>query len=102
MAPTAEVYAIAPAIFRSYGISFLLLPLNIFSTFYFQALMRPAASFTISVTRGFLISGALILILPMTMGANALWFAMPITEVIVAAGVITLIVKCTNQMPNES
>lgn len=102
MAPTAEVYAIAPAIFRSYGISFLLLPLNIFSTFYFQALMRPAALFTISVTRGFLISGALILILPMTMGANALWFAMPITEVIVVAGVITLIVKCTNQMPNES
>ena len=32
MTPTDEILAIAPGIIRSYGISFLLLPLNIFST----------------------------------------------------------------------
>ncbi|MFR5071033.1 MAG: MATE family efflux transporter [Bianqueaceae bacterium] len=40
MAPTDGILEIAPAIIRSYGISFLLLPLNIFSTYYFQALMK--------------------------------------------------------------
>lgn len=35
MSPTREVLQIAPGIFRCYGISFLLLPLNIFSTYYF-------------------------------------------------------------------
>ena len=52
MTPTEEILAIAPDIICSYGISFLLLPFNIFSTYYFQALMRPMASFIVSVSRG--------------------------------------------------
>lgn len=52
MKPTEEVLQIAPSIMRCYGISFLLLPLNIFSTYYFQSLMKPAASFVVSVGRG--------------------------------------------------
>ena len=35
MTPTEEVLAIAPGIIRTYSLSFLLLPLNIFSTYYF-------------------------------------------------------------------
>ena len=57
VAPTEAVLEIAPFIIRCYGISFLLLPLNIFSTYYFQALMKPAASFLVSFARGTLISG---------------------------------------------
>ena len=44
MSPTEEVLRIAPSIIRCYAISFLLLPLNIFSTYYFQALMKPKAA----------------------------------------------------------
>ena len=84
MTPTAEVLEIAPAIFRCYGISFLLLPFNIFSTYYFQALMKPKAAFTVSVARGLVVSGILIYLLPVVAGADAIWFAMPITELIVA------------------
>lgn len=102
MTPTAEVTAIAPFILRSYGISFLLLPLNIFSTFYFQATMKPLLSSVISVARGLLISGALILLLPAVAGANSLWFAMPITEAIVAAGVVICILKFTKQLPEKA
>ncbi|WP_347559695.1 MATE family efflux transporter [Clostridium sp. AM58-1XD] len=40
MVPTEGVLAIAPFIVRAYGISFLLLPLNIFSTYYFQSIMN--------------------------------------------------------------
>lgn len=44
MTPTTEILDIAPTIIRCYGLSFLLLPLNIFSTYYFQALMKPRAN----------------------------------------------------------
>ena len=71
MTPTEEILAIAPNIIRSYGISFLLLPFNIFSTYYFQALMKPTASFLVSVGRGAVISGILIYLLPAVLGANA-------------------------------
>lgn len=93
MDPTQEVLRIAPAIIRSYCISFLLLPLNIFSTYYFQSLMKPGASFLISVSRGLVISGILIYLLPAVFGAHSLWFAMPLTELIVAAAVIVLMIK---------
>ena len=102
MTPTEEILAIAPAIIRCYGISFLLLPLNIFSTYYFQAVMKPAASFVVSVVRGALLSGILILLLPAAAGADALWFAMPITEAIVVIYVVVMMVKYTRELPQEA
>lgn len=84
MTQTESVMTIAPSIIRRYGISFLLLPLNIFSTYYFQALMKPRTSFVVSVARGAVISGGLIFLLPLLVGADAIWFAMPITELVVA------------------
>lgn len=99
MTPTDAIIAIAPNIIRSYGISFLLLPFNIFSTYYFQALMKPAASFLVSVGRGAVISGILIYLLPAALGANAIWFAMPITELIVAIAVAIAMIRYTNQLP---
>lgn len=95
MAPTEAIYRIAPFIMRSYGISFLLLPLNVFSTYYFQALMKPGTSFFVSVARGLAVSGALILLLPAVFGGNAMWFAMPITEIIVAVFAVFFIRKYT-------
>ena len=62
MSPTAAVLAIAPEIMRIYAVSFLLLPNNVFSTYYFQAMLRPGTSVIISVSRGIVISGALIML----------------------------------------
>ena len=45
MSPTPEILSMAPAIIRTYALSFLLLPFNIFSTYYFQAIMKPRAAF---------------------------------------------------------
>lgn len=98
MRPTDEIYRIAPYIMRSYGLSFILLPINIFSTYYFQSLMKPAASFFISVARGLVISGVLIYTLPLILGENSIWFAMTITEVVIAVPVILLIIKYTKKM----
>lgn len=80
MRPTAAILAMAPGIIRTYAVSFLLLPLNIFSTYYFQAILKPGAAFFASVARGLVISGALILLLPEVLGPAAIWWAMLVTE----------------------
>lgn len=93
MTPTDGIYRIAPFIMRCYGISFLLLPFNVFSTYYFQAIMKPGAAFFVSVSRGLVLSGSLIYLLPVCFGPNAIWFTMPITELIVATAVTYLMRK---------
>ena len=91
----------APAIVRTYALSFLLLPFNIFSTYYFQAIMKPAAAFVVSVARGLVISGILIMILPVVVSADALWFAMPVTELLVAVYAAVMIRKDTRALPES-
>ena len=98
MAPTPEILAMAPAIIRTYALSFLLLPFNIFSTYYFQAIMKPTAAFIVSVTRGLVISGILILLLPILTGADSLWFAMPVTELLVTIYAVVAIRKYTRAL----
>ena len=98
MKPTAVILEMAPSIIRYYSISFILLPLNIFSTYYFQALMKPKAAFNVSVFRGVIISGILIMLLPIVSGTNSIWFAMPITEFLVAMYATYMIVKYTRAM----
>ena len=101
MTPTERILQIAPAIIRSYGLSFLLLPFNIFSTYYFQSLMKPTTSFIVSVARGAVISGILILILPILAPASSIWFAMPITELIVAVFVAIMMMRYTRELASE-
>ena len=99
MAPTPEILNQAPAIVRTYALSFLLLPFNIFSTYYFQAIMQPRAAFVVAVARGLVISGFLILILPVLAGADSIWFAMPVTELLVALYAASAIRKYTKALP---
>lgn len=98
MTPTEEILNIAPTIIRTYGLSFLLLPLNIFSTYYFQALMKPRTAFIVSVARGLVISGILIMLLPL-IRAELLWFTMPVTEVIVAVFAVCAMIRYTRDLP---
>ncbi len=98
MSPTDEILAMAPAIIRAYALSFLLLPFNIFSTYYFQAIMQPIVAFIVSVARGLVISGILILVLPAVVSAGSLWFAMPITELAVACYVAIAMRRYTRRL----
>lgn len=83
MKPSAAILEIAPGIISTYGLPFLLLPLNIFSTYYFQALMEAKMSMIISCLRGIVLSGLLILALPL-IAPQAIWLSMPITELLTA------------------
>lgn len=98
MSPTPEILAIAPAIIRVYALSFLLLPLNIFSTYYFQSIMQPLAALIVSVARGLVISGILILLLPVLTGPDSLWFAMPVTELLTAVYTVFVIRRYTKAL----
>lgn len=101
MTPTEEILQIAPAIVRTYSISFLLLPLNIFSTYYFQALMKAKTAFVVSIGRGVVVSGILLYVLPAVFGVNALWFTMPVTELVIAIYVIVMMIKYTKNLSEE-
>ena len=101
MDATENIFIIAPAIIRTYSVSFLLLPLNIFSTYYFQAIMQPKAAFVVSVMRRLVISGALILLLPAAFPADSIWLAMPVTELLTAVYAVFAIKKYTKALSEE-
>ncbi|HBB06081.1 MAG TPA: multidrug transporter MatE [Firmicutes bacterium] len=100
MKPTERILTIAPKIIRLYSISFLLLPFNVFSTYYFQSIMKPAMAFIASFGRGILLSGAFIIFLPL-IDQNALWLAMPITELLVALFAFSAMWAFTRKLPKE-
>ncbi len=102
MTPTDAILNIAPEIVRTYALSFLLLPFNIFSTYYFQAIMKPLAAFVVSVARGCVISGLLIMTLPVFMNADSLWLAMPVTEFVVMIYAAVTIGKYTKALPKRA
>ncbi|MBO7303237.1 MAG: MATE family efflux transporter [Clostridia bacterium] len=98
MSPTPEVKEIAPSILRAYGLSYILLPFNVFTTYYFQSMMKPSLSVISSVARGIVVSGAMILLLPILFGASSLWYAMLLTEAIVAIYGVCFIIRCTKKL----
>ena len=78
-----------------------IISINFFSTYYFQVLMKPRAAFCVSVFRGCIVSGILIMLLPIVTGANSIWFAMPITELLVAVYAIGMMSKYTKALSKE-
>ena len=101
MSPTPEVAEIAPAILRAYGLSYILLPFNVFTTYYFQSMMKPSLSVISSVARGIVVSGTMILLLPILFGASSIWYAMLLTEVIVAIYGVCFMIRCTKKLNTE-
>lgn len=98
MTPTKAVLKIAPGIIRAYGISFVLLPFNLYATYYFQTIMKAKISLVSSLARSVFISGVMITVMPLIAGASAIWYAMLVTEVLVAIFNIHHMIKCTRKL----
>ena len=98
MASTDSVLQIAPGIMRVYCFAYLFLPLNIFATYYFQSVMLPRKALIVSLTRGIVLCGILVFLLPLLFGAELLWWVMPITELAVAMYSGFHIVKRNNKI----
>lgn len=67
---------------RKYFISFLFMGFNIYSTYYFQSILKAHYAFSVSILRGIVISMPLLFILPLSSFDN-IWWTMLITEGIV-------------------
>jgi len=90
MDATPEVLHIAPSILQKYFISFIFLPFNIFSAYYFQSVLQPKMSLAVSLMRGVIFSGILIYTLPFVFGIDMIWWAMPVAELLTAISVVWL------------
>lgn len=98
MDPTEEVLQIAPKIIRTYSISYLLLVINIFITYYLQAIMKSKGSLILSILRGIVISGIIIIILPIILNDNSIWLTMLITEIIILIISLIMVNNYTNKL----
>ena len=66
------------------------------------AMMKPSTAFAVSVGRGAVLSGVLIYLLPVVAGADSIWLAMPITELVVAVFVAAMMRRCQKQPQRRS
>lgn len=82
---TESVLAVGKPVFRIYFLAFLPMGLNILCGYYFQSMLHTRAGMTVSLLRGILLSGALLLLLPALLGGEMIWWTMPITEVLTLA-----------------
>ncbi|MDO5522246.1 MAG: MATE family efflux transporter [bacterium] len=82
--PDSDTYALALTGFRIFSITYLFSGFNIFSSSLFTALSDGKTSAIISFTRTFLCIVISLLVLPMLLGINGVWLAIPIAEFIAA------------------
>lgn len=89
MKPTESVLNLAPNLIRFYALSFLLLPFNVVSTYYFQAILKTKISVWISLLRGIILSSIFLLLIPLIF-TNKEWifFTMNFVELLVFLFVI--------------
>lgn len=102
MDATDSVLAIAPGILRKYGVGYLFAPFTLFATYYFQSILKARTSLGISLSRGLVIGGLMLYILPVLFGADSLWFAMPVAEISVAAVTALLMRYFTQRLNAET
>ena len=81
---TPEVVEAAPTVVRLSYLIYLFLGTTVLSTYYLQSTMHDKMSMLIAVLRGIVIDGLLIFVLPVFLGINGVWLALPCSELIVA------------------
>ncbi len=79
--PKAGMIEMSARAIRLYSLSYLLLPFNVYSSYYFQAIEKHSTAFAVSVMRGIVLSSIMIMILPLIY-PESLWLAMTVTELI--------------------
>ncbi len=99
MDPTEQLLAEAPGAIRLYALALIILPFNIFATFYFQSILRPKVAFWLSLGRGWLLSALCIFVLPALFGSYAIWLAIPVSETLIG---LCGLIQLTRSLKNMS
>lgn len=87
----AELFVLTAHAFRLYSLSFLLAGLNIFASSFFTALNNGAVSAIISFLRTMLFQTSMVLIMPLVLDVDGIWWAITVAEVcafVLSAGFI--------------
>ncbi len=88
------VMAVGPSIFRIYNLVIALTGISITSTYFFQSVLKRSCSMLISLSRGLIFPILFAIILPLIFGKNAIWWSVPLSELITfMISVIFLIVE---------
>lgn len=82
MKADTDVMITAPSILRRYFICLLFVPLNVFISYYLQAVQRVKESVLISALRGFILGGFFVYLYPLAFGADSIWYVMLSAECI--------------------
>lgn len=98
---TPAVVAAAPGIIRPYFLIFLFLGITVLSTYYLQSTMHGTISMVIALLRSVAVSGLLLFVLPLFMGIQGVWIAMPISELLVAVFALCYIQRQNNADPAD-
>lgn len=93
MSDSDAVLAIAPPVVRLYSVLFLFMSANIISIYYLQATVHARASNTVSLLRGLIVSGIMVLALPPVLGVIGVWAALPLSEIFVCLVAVLLLVR---------
>lgn len=80
---TPEIVEIAPYIVRIYAISFIPTAINIYSIYHLQSILCPKIATCISLLRGIILNSIFLLVFPLIMGENGIWWAILFSEVVV-------------------
>lgn len=93
MKVSAEIQAAAPFILRRYFTCLLLLPFNVYATYYLQAMQRVKESLTVSLLHSFLLAAVFVYLFPAVWGGTSIWYVMLLAELITAAAAVTMFIK---------
>ena len=82
VSPTPEILAMAVPAVRIYFLAFLATGINLLLATYFQSVLMPACALILSLCRGVIFSGILVYLLPLLVGVEGIWAAMPVAELL--------------------
>ena len=81
---TPEIIAATPTIVLLYYTIYLFLGITILSTYYLQSMMQDGLSLLIAILRSAVVRSLFIFMLPVFLGINGVWIALPCSELFVS------------------
>lgn len=91
--PTEEIMSMAVPAIRLYFLSFVFSEWNIMCGTYFQAIVKPKLSLTVTLMRGVVLNSLLVFLLPAVFGVNGIWLVVTVSEAVTAVVVMWFIKK---------
>ena len=80
---TTEVLDMAPTVMRWFFPAFLFMGFNVLAIYYLQSVMQDKASLVVGLSRSMVVSGILLIVLPLFLGLIGVLIAIPLTELLV-------------------